>query len=166
MHFGGFLNRIRTFQRRPQIDLGSVFKLPLSILKFGGITGRNRGIQGVYSLFRSTGLARSLPLARSPGKSGGKTNSQAASPVARLGVEVQVRWRDLESARKSGGGFWSRATSPVRDLWSDWFASLTASLATGLVVRLQVSPPDLRADSKFRHRTCTSTPSRATGLAA
>ena len=41
----------------------------------------------------------------SDGKSGGKTYSQAASPVARLGVEVQVRWRNLESARKSGGGF-------------------------------------------------------------
>ena len=50
-------DRIQSFQRRPQIDLGSVFKLPLSVLKFGGICewkrwyyGGNDGFCGQYPL--------------------------------------------------------------------------------------------------------------------
>ena len=40
-----------SFQRRPQIDLGSILKLPLSVLKFGGIGGL---IQGNYGHFMRT----------------------------------------------------------------------------------------------------------------
>ena len=135
LHFRGFLDRIQSFQRRPQIDLGSVFKLPLSILKFGGITGGNRGIRGVYSLFRSTGLARSLPLARSPG-------AERASPkVVRIGVGRQVRWQDLQSGRKSGGATWSRSASTV------------AELGVGPQVRWR----DLEPDYKSGGETCGQT---------
>ena len=150
--------------------MGSVFKRPLSILSSRPKHCFKQWITGL-----------SPHRARSPG------GERVSPKVVRIGVGRQVRWQDLQSGRKSSGATWSRSASTMaelgvgpqvrwRDLEPDYKSggetcgqtgpSLTASLATGLVVRLQVSPPDLRADSKFRHRTCTSTPSRATGLAA
>ncbi len=151
--------------------MGSVFKRPLSILSSRPkhcfkqwITGlsphraRSPGGERVSPKVVRIGVGRQVRWQdlQSGRKSSGATWSRSASTMAELGVGPQVRWRDLEPVYKSGGETCGQTGPDQSDHKS----------RTGLVARLQNPPPDLRADSKFRHRTCTPTPSRATGLAA
>ena len=62
MHFRAFGNERCSFQRRPQIDLGSVFKLPLSDLKFGGFCRGNRGYFGAVRMYLGWCVGSTLQL--------------------------------------------------------------------------------------------------------